>query len=106
VIIGNGAEYGVRGYVTACDAETGRQTWRWFAVPGDPSKPYEDEPMVARSRSRTWLGHMSGTIRSTSDHRGTYSWRILPCLIYHGSPESIGADSPRCSTIRWVLESH
>ena len=40
VIIGNGgAEYGVRGYVTAYDAETGKQAWRCFTVPGDPAKP-------------------------------------------------------------------
>ena len=39
VIIGNGgAEYGVRGYVTAYDAETGSQAWRWFVVPGDPEQ--------------------------------------------------------------------
>ena len=53
VIIGNGgAEYGVRGYVTAYDAETGNQAWRWFVVPGDPSKPYEDESMAAAAK--TW----------------------------------------------------
>lgn len=53
VIIGNGgAEYGVRGYITAFDAETGKQLWRWFSVPGDPSKPYEDESM-ARAAA-TW----------------------------------------------------
>jgi len=46
VLIGNGgAEYGVRGYVTAYDAETCAQAWRWFTVPGDPGKPYEDESM-------------------------------------------------------------
>ncbi len=44
VIIGNGGgEYGVRGYVTAYDSETGAQKWRWFVTPGDPSKPFEDE---------------------------------------------------------------
>jgi quinohemoprotein ethanol dehydrogenase len=43
VIIGNGgAEYGVRGYITAYDAETGDQKWRWYTVPGDPAKPFED----------------------------------------------------------------
>jgi quinohemoprotein ethanol dehydrogenase len=53
VVIGNGgAEYGVRGYVTAYDAETGSQKWRWFAVPGDPSKPFEDESMAAAAK--TW----------------------------------------------------
>lgn len=53
VLIGNGgAEYGVRGYVTAYDAETGAQAWRWFCVPGDPSKPYEDESM--EKAAKTW----------------------------------------------------
>ena len=37
VIIGNGgAELGVRGYVTAYDAETGEQAWRFYTVPGNP----------------------------------------------------------------------
>ena len=36
VVIGNGgAEYGVRGYVTAFDAKTGAQKWRFFTTP-DP----------------------------------------------------------------------
>jgi quinohemoprotein ethanol dehydrogenase len=53
VVIGNGgAEYGVRGYVTAYDAETGNQAWRWFVVPGDPSKPFEDASMEAAAK--TW----------------------------------------------------
>lgn len=53
VIIGNGgAEYGVRGYVTAYDSDTGKQVWRWFVVPGDPSKPFEDESMEAAAK--TW----------------------------------------------------
>ena len=35
VMIGNGgAEYGVRGYVTAYDAETGALVWRFYTVPG------------------------------------------------------------------------
>ena len=53
VIIGNGgAEYGVRGYITAYDAESGQQRWRWFTVPGDPSKPFEDESMA--KAAKTW----------------------------------------------------
>ncbi|NIA70934.1 PQQ-dependent dehydrogenase, methanol/ethanol family [Pelagibius litoralis] len=53
VIIGNGgAEFGVRGYITAYDAETGAQIWRWFSVPGDPAKPFEDISM-ARAAA-TW----------------------------------------------------
>ena len=53
VVIGNGgAEYGVRGYVTAYDAESGAQKWRWFTVPGDPNKPFEDESM--EKAAKTW----------------------------------------------------
>jgi quinohemoprotein ethanol dehydrogenase len=53
VVIGNaGGEYGVRGYVSAYDAQTGKQAWRWFTVPGDPAKPYEDESMA--KAAKTW----------------------------------------------------
>ena len=53
VVIGNGgAEYGVRGYITAYDAQSGQQKWRWFTVPGDPSKPFEDESMARAAK--TW----------------------------------------------------
>ena len=39
VIIGNGGgEYGVRGYVSAYDAETGKLAWRFYTVPGDPAQ--------------------------------------------------------------------
>jgi quinohemoprotein ethanol dehydrogenase len=55
VIIGNGGgEYGVRGYLTAYDAETGKQAWRWYVVPGDPSKGVEDRSM--EMAVRTWRG--------------------------------------------------
>ncbi|MDA9433780.1 PQQ-dependent dehydrogenase, methanol/ethanol family [Bradyrhizobium sp. CCBAU 51627] len=55
VIIGNGgAEMGVRGYVTAYDSETGKQVWRFYTVPGDPSKPFES-PILA-SAAKTWSG--------------------------------------------------
>ena len=55
VIIGQGgAEYRVRGYASAYDAETGKLAWRWWAVPGDPSKPYE-QPELAEA-AKTWKG--------------------------------------------------
>jgi quinohemoprotein ethanol dehydrogenase len=53
VIIGNGgAEYGVRGYVTAYDAETGKQAWRFWTVPGNPDNPPENEAMAMALK--TW----------------------------------------------------
>ena len=55
VIIGNsGAEYGVRGYITAYDAMTGEQQWRFYTVPGDPSKPFESKTM--EMAAKTWTG--------------------------------------------------
>ena len=55
VIIGNGgAEFGVRGYVSAYDAQTGKLVWRFYTVPGDPSKPFE-QPILARA-AKTWTG--------------------------------------------------
>ncbi|MGA8204955.1 MAG: PQQ-dependent dehydrogenase, methanol/ethanol family [Woeseiaceae bacterium] len=55
VLIGNGgAEFGVRGYVTAYDAETGAQVWRFYLVPGDPAKGFESDAM--EMAARTWTG--------------------------------------------------
>ncbi len=55
VIIGNGgAEFGVRGYVTAYDAQTGQLVWRFYTVPGDPSKPFE-QAILAKA-AKTWTG--------------------------------------------------
>jgi quinohemoprotein ethanol dehydrogenase len=71
VVIGNGgAEFGARGYVTAYDAETGNQAWRWFTVPGDPSKPFEDESMAAAAKTwdpagKYWLNGGGGTAWDT-----------------------------------------
>ncbi|HLY58766.1 MAG TPA: PQQ-dependent dehydrogenase, methanol/ethanol family, partial [Stellaceae bacterium] len=55
VIIGNsGGEYGVRGYVSAYDSETGKLDWRFWTVPGAPDKPPEDPAMA--TALKTWTG--------------------------------------------------
>jgi quinohemoprotein ethanol dehydrogenase len=55
VIIGNaGSEYDSRGYVTAYDLETGKQAWRFYTVPGDPSKPFENKAL--EMAAKTWQG--------------------------------------------------
>ncbi|MBW2414082.1 MAG: PQQ-dependent dehydrogenase, methanol/ethanol family, partial [Deltaproteobacteria bacterium] len=55
VIIGNGgAEFGVRGYVSAYDADDGELVWRTYTVPGDPSKPFESPALAAAAE--TWKG--------------------------------------------------
>tara|TARA_B110000503_G_scaffold45770_1_gene74833 strand:- start:1253 stop:3352 length:2100 start_codon:yes stop_codon:yes gene_type:complete len=56
VIIGHGGAdaAGTRGYVTAYDAETGEQLWRFFTVPGNPADGFESEAM--RMAAETWAG--------------------------------------------------
>ena len=60
VFIGNGgAEFGVRGYVSAYDAMTGELAWRFFTVPASPEGPHEHEELelAVKTWSKTgeWL---------------------------------------------------
>lgn len=55
VLIGNaGAEGAARGYVTAYDAATGKKLWRFYTVPGDPSKPQPNK--ILEMAAKTWNG--------------------------------------------------
>ena len=55
VLIGNGgAEFGVRGYISAYDAASGKMAWRFYTVPGDPALPYESP--VLEKAAKTWNG--------------------------------------------------
>jgi len=56
VFIGNaGAEFPpYRGYVSAFDVNNGKELWRFYTVPGDPSKPFETKAM--KEAAKTWVG--------------------------------------------------
>src|SRR5947207_3422666 len=55
VIIGvSGAEYPVRGFFAAFDANTGQFAWRFYTIPGDPSKPFENPAL--KKAAETWSG--------------------------------------------------
>ncbi len=59
VLIGNGgAEYGVRGYVTAYDAATGKQVWRFYTAPNPEGKPdgAASDKIMAEKAAGTWFG--------------------------------------------------
>lgn len=60
VVIGNGgAELGARGYVTAYDAQTGKQVWRFYTVPGDPAAGPDhaaSDNILADTARKTWFG--------------------------------------------------
>jgi PQQ-dependent dehydrogenase (methanol/ethanol family) len=56
VFIGNaGAEFPpFRGYVSAFDVNTGKELWKFYTTPGDPSKGFESKAMEAAAK--TWAG--------------------------------------------------
>jgi quinohemoprotein ethanol dehydrogenase len=53
VIIGaSGGDRPTRGFFDAYDATTGRRAWRFYTVPGDPAKGFENEAM--KKAAATW----------------------------------------------------
>ena len=55
VFIGqSSSEFGLRGHLSAYDADTGELAWRFFTVPGDPSKPFEHPEL--EEAAKTWSG--------------------------------------------------
>jgi quinohemoprotein ethanol dehydrogenase len=61
VFIGNGgADYGVRGYVSAYDEKTGALIWRFYTVPGDPAIKDRavSDAVLERLARPTWFGQV------------------------------------------------
>ena len=59
VLIGNGgAEYGVRGYISAYDAASGKLAWRFYTTPNPEGKPdgAASDKVLAEKASKTWFG--------------------------------------------------
>jgi quinohemoprotein ethanol dehydrogenase len=56
----NGSDDGVRGALAAYDANTGKEVWRFWTVPGDPSKPLETKAL--EMAAKTWSGKDSWKI--------------------------------------------
>ena len=53
VLIGeSGGEFGVRGYLSAYDAETGKMDWRFYTVPENTTGPFENA--VMKKAAATW----------------------------------------------------
>jgi quinohemoprotein ethanol dehydrogenase len=49
-----GGDHPTRGFFDAYDVATGARAWRFYTVPGDPSKPHENEAM--KQAAKTWGG--------------------------------------------------
>lgn len=59
VVVGNGgADLGVRGFVSAWDADTGKFLWKFYLVPGDPAKGPDGaaSDSVMAMATKTWTG--------------------------------------------------
>ena len=56
----NGSDDGVRGALIAYDAQTGKEAWRFWTVPGDPAKPFETKAL--EMAAKTWSGKDSWKI--------------------------------------------
>ena len=116
VIIGNGgSEYGVRGYVTAYNAENGSQMWRWYTVPGDPSKPFENDAMAQASKTwdpsgKYWVTGGGGTVWDSMAYDPELN--LLYVGTDNGAPWSYHVRSPNggdnlylCSIVALNLDS-
>ncbi len=49
-----GGDHPIRGFFDAYEIATGKRAWRFYTVPGDPSKGFEDE--TQRAAAKTWGG--------------------------------------------------
>jgi quinohemoprotein ethanol dehydrogenase len=97
VIIGNaGGEFAVRGYVSAYDAQTGKLAWRFYTVPGDPSKPFENEAM--KRAAKTWTGDTWYKLGGGGEAWDAFAYDPDLDLLYfgtaNGSPWAAGWRSP------------
>ena len=96
VVIGNGGgELGVRGFVSAYDAGTGELVWRFYTVPGDPKRPFENAALEAAAR--TWNGEwwtMGGGGTAWDAFAYDPDARLLYVGTGNGSPWYQGIRSP------------
>jgi alcohol dehydrogenase (cytochrome c)/quinohemoprotein ethanol dehydrogenase len=92
----SGAEYGVRGWIAAFDAETGKQLWRFFNVPGNPATPPENEAM--KKAAATWSGDFWKVGGGASVWDATIYDPVTDLLIYgtgNGTPWNQAARDPK-----------
>jgi quinohemoprotein ethanol dehydrogenase len=81
VLIGNGGtENGpTRGWVTAYDADTGEEAWKFHIVPGNPADGFENAAMEMAAETWTgeWWKHGGGGNAWHAERRGTERFAAL-----------------------------
>ena len=94
VIIGaSGGDRPTRGNFVAVDAQTGKLAWRFYTVPGDPSKPFENEAM--RVAAKTWGRDFYKNGGGGAVWDG-FAYDPEANLVYvgTGNPHAVGAELP------------
>jgi len=75
VFIGyNGSDDDVRGSLVAFDAETGKEVWRFWTVPGDPAQQFESKALESAAKTLE-------VARSGGSHGGGDVWNAVDVLI-------------------------
>jgi len=96
VIIGNGgAEFGVRGYISAYDANTGEMLWRFHTVPGNPVDGFENDAMELAAATWTgewWMIGGGGTVWDSMAYDAELE--LLYIGVGNGSPWNQNLRSP------------
>ncbi len=117
VIIGiSGAEYGIRGFIDAYDAKTGKRLWRFYTVPGADDKSEHARKALATWEGNSWLtGGGSAWVTGTYDPElNTLYWGIgNPSPDFNGEVRkgdnlytcSILALNPDDGTYKWHFQN-
>lgn len=94
VVIGYGGEAG-RGYVTAYDADSGKKLWRFYTVPGDPAKGFENAAMAMAAKTwsgKWWQQPRNGTVWDSMTYDPQFNRLYLGTA--NGSPFDANERSP------------
>ena len=84
VVIGNGgAEFDSRGYVSAYDLDTGNLVWRFYTVPGDPARPYENKAL--EMAAKTWDPHHDPVGGGGGNAWDGFAYDAKTRLVYFGT---------------------
>lgn len=105
----SGGDEGVRGFVAAFDAETGREAWRFWTVPapGEPGSETWQGKAIAHPCAATWL---TGSYDASLD---LIFWTTgNPCPDYNGDERrgdnlwsnSVVALEPKTGRLRWYFQ--
>jgi|TARA_B100000959_G_C14968261_1_gene618678 alcohol dehydrogenase (cytochrome c) len=117
VIIGiSGAEYGIRGFIDAYNAETGKREWRFYTVPAEDDKEEHAVKALKTWEGPSWLtGGGSAWVTGTYDPElNTLYWGIgNPSPDFNGEVRkgdnlftcSIVALNPDDGTYKWHFQN-